>query len=50
MTKLKDYIDGNRFPLTVRVRDPSGNSNIKNPSAPKIDKNLEINHFERTVE
>jgi len=49
LAKVKDYIDGNRFPLTVRVRDPSGNSNIKNPFAPKIDKNLEITHFERTV-
>jgi len=45
LNKVKEYIDGNRFPLTVRVRDPSGNSNIKNPYAPKVDKNLEITNF-----
>ena len=31
------------------MRDPSGNSNIKNPFAPKNDKNMEITHFERSV-
>jgi zinc finger protein len=47
---VKQYLDGEKFPLTVKVRDPSGNSNIKNPYAPKVDKNLEIRRFQRTVE
>ena len=34
----------------MKIRDPSGNSNIKNPFAPKADKNMEITHFERSVE
>ncbi len=43
-------MDGEKFPLTVKVRDPSGNSYIKNPYAPKADKNLEITSFERTMD
>lgn len=50
LTKVKEYINGEHFPLTVKIRDPSGNSNIKNPFAPKMDKNLEITHFTRTIE
>ena len=44
----KLYLEGQKFPLTVKIRDPSGNSTIKNPMAPKQDKNMEIRHFERT--
>lgn len=47
---MKVYLDGEKFPLTVKLRDPSGNSTIKNPFAPKVDKNLEIVQFQRTVE
>lgn len=50
LTRLKSYQEGQKFPLTVKIRDPSGNSNIKNPFAPKVDKNMEITHFERSVE
>ena len=50
LAKIKQYIDGEKFPLTIKIRDPSGNSNIKNPFAPRIDKNMQITHFERTVE
>ncbi len=50
LEKLKTYSEGNHFPLTLRLRDPSGNSNIKNPFAPKIDKNMEIRSFKRTKE
>ena len=32
------------------MRDPSGNSIIKNPYAPKQDKNLQITSIPRTVE
>jgi len=36
--------------LTIKLKDPSGNSNIKNPFAPRIDKNMEIGYFRRTME
>jgi C4-type Zn-finger protein len=43
------YADGKHFPLTVKLKDPSGNSNIKNPFAPRIDKQMEISYFRRTL-
>jgi C4-type Zn-finger protein len=42
---MRQCIEGEKIPLTIKVRDPSGNSMIKNPYAPKIDKNLEITNF-----
>jgi len=39
---LKNLLDGQNFPFTFVVDDPSGNSFIKNPNAPEIDKNLTI--------
>lgn len=50
MEKVKLYIDGKLFPLTIKIRDPSGNSNIKNPFAPRLDKQMEISYFRRTLE
>lgn len=50
MKKVKAYSEGELFPLTVKIRDPSGNSNIKNPFAPRIDKQMEITYFRRTLE
>lgn len=44
------YADGKHFPLTVKLKDPSGNSNIKNPFAPRTDKQLEISYFRRSLE
>ena len=41
---------GETFPLTIKVYDPSGNSNIKNPFSPQLDKNMHITHFHRSVE
>ncbi len=38
------------MPLTIKIRDPSGNSNIKNLNYPLPDKNIQICYFERTVE
>ena len=43
-------MSGGHFPLTVRVRDPSGNSHIKNPFAPQQDKNMEVSSFLRSLE
>ena len=50
LTKLQTYIDGKQFPLTIKIRDPSGNSNIKNPFAPSLDKQMEISYFRRTLD
>lgn len=36
--------------MTIKIIDPSGNSNIKNPQAPKQDKNLQITNIPRTLE
>jgi hypothetical protein len=47
---VREYLDGQKFPLTIKITDPSGNSNIKNPFAPKADKNLEITYTKRTLE
>jgi C4-type Zn-finger protein len=49
LERVKAYLEGKHFPLTIRIRDPSGNSNIKNPFAPRIDKNMEIGYFRRTI-
>lgn len=32
------------------MKDPSGNSFIKNPFAPKADKNMEVRYVPRTLE
>lgn len=50
IARLNSYRNGEKFPLTIRVKDPSGNSNIKNPFAPKQDKNLQITNIHRTLE
>ena len=36
--------------MTIKLKDPSGNSTIKNPFAPKLDKNMEVTHFKRSLE
>ena len=50
LDKVREYIEGKKFPLSVKIRDPSGNSNIKNPYAPRLDKQMEITYFRRTLE
>jgi len=37
LVELKQYIDREKFPLTLELDDPSGNSFIKNPYAPSDD-------------
>jgi zinc finger protein len=37
LENLKSYLEGNRFPLTLELEDPSGNSFVKNPYAPSDD-------------
>jgi len=38
------------MPFTFEVIDPSGNSFIQNPNAPKVDPNLKCEKFLRTFE
>jgi len=47
---IEEYLAGKRFPLTLKITDPSGNSYVKNPSAPKVDKNIQISYVQRTLE
>lgn len=49
LEKVKLYSEGKQFPVTIKLRDPSGNSTIKNPYAPKLDKQMEISYFRRTL-
>ena len=47
---MREYKEGKKQPLTIRLRDPSGNANIKNPYAPKQDKNLQVTNIPRTMD
>lgn len=49
LVKLEDLKNGNRLPFTVIIDDPSGNSFIKNPLAPKLDPRLHFNYYKRTT-
>lgn len=50
LTKLKSMISGDSLPFTFIIDDPSGNSFIKNPHAPKEDPMLKVLSYERTRE
>jgi len=47
--KLDELRSGKRLPFTVILDDPSGNSFIKNPLAPKLDPRLHFNYYKRTL-
>lgn len=51
---LKDCAKGRRFPFTILLRDPLGNSFISAPLGsslpPEMDKNLQMTDFERTFD
>jgi len=51
---LKDCAKGRRFPFTILLRDPLGNSFISAPLGsslpPEMDKNLKMTDFERTFD
>lgn len=49
LIKLKGYLDGETFPLTLEMVDPSGNSFIKNPYAPSDDPWMKKTKFLRTM-
>jgi zinc finger protein len=50
LAKLEDYANGTVMPFTVILIDPSGNSFIQNPNAPKQDSYLKAENFVRTKE
>ncbi len=43
-------MDGRRFPFTVILEDPSGNSFIQNPNAPNKDIYMKTSFYPRTTE
>ena len=47
---LESMYQGAYLPFTIVVDDPSGNSFIQNPNAPKKDQNLKIGFYPRTPE
>lgn len=49
LEKLEELKSGNLLPFTIIIDDPSGNSFIKNPLAPKLDPRLHFNHYKRTT-
>lgn len=48
INKIKEYREGKVLPFTLNILDPSGNSYVKNPFAPKLDHRLFISYFTRT--
>jgi zinc finger protein len=49
IAKLQDYADAKVLPFTFLLIDPSGNSFIQNPNAPKVDPSLKEDKFMRTA-
>lgn len=50
VAKLRDHANGNVFPFTFIIDDPSGNSYIENKIAPKADPQLVVTKYEQTKE
>jgi len=50
MTKLSGYSQGSSLPFTLVIDDPSGNSFLENPDAPKTDPQMKITEYIRTKE
>ena len=50
LTLVEEYHQGKKFPITLKIKDPSGNSYIKNPFAPQFDKFTQTRYFRRTLE
>lgn len=49
LQKLKEYMNGDQFPLTLVLDDPSGNSFVKNPYAPSDDPQMKKKKYLRTL-
>jgi len=50
IAKLRTLLNGDMFPFTVTMDDPSGNSFIDNPFIPKADPNLKMFRYVRSRE
>ena len=50
IAKLGEYQEGKVLPFTFELTDPSGNSFIQNPYAPKPDECLTVSRFARSME
>jgi zinc finger protein len=50
IAKLTKLRDGEAFPFTLELDDPSGNSYIKNPYAPSEDAQMKIKYYNRSLE
>ena len=50
LEKATEYMEGKVFPFTFTVTDPSGNSFVQNPDAPKVDPHVTKSNFMRSVE
>ena len=50
LAKAKEYADGKVLPFTFVLIDPSGNSFVQNPDAPKLDPNLKETKFIRSTD
>lgn len=49
ITKAKSLLTATT-PFTLILNDPSGNSFVENPHAPRLDENLKITHYKRSLE
>ena len=47
--KIREFIDGRRFPFTFILEDPSGNSFIQNPNAPNKDTYMKVEYYARSA-
>lgn len=50
LVKLKDHREGRAFPFTIILDDPTGNSFLENPNAPKSDPRMKVRYYVRTQE
>jgi zinc finger protein len=48
--KLEGAATGSALPFVLTLDDPTGNSFIENPSAPKLDPNMKVHHYVRSAE
>jgi len=50
LDRLRNLREGNQLPFTLILDDPSGNSFIENPNAPKSDPSMRVRFYTRTDE
>jgi zinc finger protein len=50
LTRLRSVKDGELLPFSLLMDDPSGNSFLENPFAPRHDPNLRMHLYSRSIE